>query len=230
MKQLRAISFPRSGVSIFCVVFEMYYAEKKKNKKAYFCNSVGCCSHKMPCKKSETMDLDFLYMKNHDFNSRVPNTEDSDVLYVVLYRKEVQEQVCAYFRYSNDGRQQSDYKKRAQNYHTSKNKAKYMAYVNSKSCINKIRKFTNKWVYNNKNPNAYLLEYDEFMKDPYLHLSAIIQEIDGTVNKERLEKVIKDLNINKKFFIEKSNLYIENFNETYNLKNTNVGKIGFINR
>ena len=65
--------------------------------------------------------------------------------------------------------------------------------------------------------NTYFLEYDSFMSDPFKHVSKIIKTVDGSVDEEKLKKIIEKLNVSKKFDIKKSNLYIEDFNKQYGL-------------
>jgi hypothetical protein len=215
MKQLKAISFPRSGVSIFCRILQEYY--KDTPKKVYYCNTVSCCSHKQPCKKTQTMDLDLIYMKNHDSGGKVANTEDKDIVHVVLYRKHAQDQINAYFRYSMDGRRNAEPKNRKETYQTDGKMEKYMNYLNRKTQFAGWTKFTNKWIYNNSNPNTYFLEYDDFMSNPLKHMTDILSCIDTTVNHAKMKKVLEELDVRKHFNMKDSIYYIEDFTEQFGL-------------
>lgn len=218
MKQIRTICYPRSGHGIFANILKDYYAEKVNEKKAHFCDSVKCCGHKMPCKKSTVYNLDLVYHKNHDFGSRVPNVVDPNIIYVIQYRKKVQEQICAYYRYTTDNKSDSKHYLRTDEYYKKKNRNGYLNYLEKKTNMSGYNKFINKWIWKNKNPNTYFLEYDSFMENPFQHMHNIIEIIDGSVDDEKLKKIIEKWNISKKFIIEKSNLYIENFNEKYSIK------------
>jgi len=218
MKQIRTMCYPRSGHGILANVLKDYYAESVKNKKTHFCDSVKCCGHKMPCKKSNELNLDLVYHKNHDFGSRVSNVVDSDIIYIIQYRKSVQEQINAYYRYTTDSKPDSKHYLRTEQYYTKKNKTGYLKYLKRKTNFSGYQSFMNKWVWNNKNPNTYFLEYDSFMDDPFKHLSNIIKAVDESVDEDKLKKIIEKWNISKKFHIVKSNLYIENFNQEYVLK------------
>lgn len=219
MKQIRTMCYPRSGHGIFANVLKDYYDDKVKNKKAHFCDSVKCCGHQIPCKKSKEHNLDLAYHKNHDFGSRVPNIENNDIIYIIQYRKNVQEQINAYYRYTTDSKKDSKHYLRTDEYYKKKSKEHYLKYLKRKTGISGYLTFINKWIWNNKNPNTYFLEYDEFVSNPYKNFYNIIKLVDGQVNEEKLKKIIEKWNISKKFHIEKSNLYIENYNEEYKLKN-----------
>lgn len=218
MKQIRTMCYPRSGHGILANVLKDYYEEQVKNKKVYFCDSVKCCGHKMPCKKSTEYNLDLVYHKNHDFGSRVPNVEDPNIIYIVQYRKNVQEQINAYYRYTTDSKKDSKHYLRTDDYYNKKNKERYIKYLQRKTNFGAYTTFINKWIWKNNNPNTYFLEYDDFVNNPYKHYYNIIKLVDDKVDEERLKKILEKWNVSKKFHIEKSNLYIENFNETYKLK------------
>jgi len=217
MKQLKAISYPRSGVSIFCRLLEDYYEEKKRNNKAYFCNSVGCCGHKQPCAKTKNFDLDLIYMKNHDFGSKIQNIVDPDIIHVILYRKSALEQMNAYFRYSLDGKKYMEPHNRKDDYQHSGRRGQFIGQLTRKANFVSYRAFTQKWVYDNNNPYTYFLEYDDYMSDPLKHMSNIIKIIDGQVDTERLGQIITKHNVKKHFDIKESVYHIENFCETYGL-------------
>jgi len=216
MKQLKAISFPRSGVSIFCKILIEYY--KNTPKKVYYCNTVSCCGHKQPCKKTETMDLDLIYMKNHDFGGKVANEVNKDIVHVVLYRKHAQEQINAYFRYSSGGRRNAEPLKRSKTYQTDGTPDKYMNYLNRKTQFAARDKFAKKWIYNNTNPNTYFLEYDDYMSDPLKHMTRILSCVDDNVDVDKMGKILKELDVRKHFHIKDSVYYIEDFTERYGLK------------
>jgi hypothetical protein len=172
----------------------------------------------MPCKKSNELDLDLVYHKNHDFSSRVPNKVDSNIIYVIQYRKSIQEQVNAYYRYTTDNKPDSKHYLRTEEYYTKKNKTGYLKYLKRKTNFSGYQSFMKKWVWDNENPNTYFLEYDGFVSNPFFHISNIIKSVDGSVDEEKLKKIIEKWNISKKFIIEKSNLYIETFNQDFGLK------------
>jgi hypothetical protein len=218
MKQIRTICYPRSGHGVLAGVLKGYYENETKNKKVHFCDSVKCCGHKMPCKKSQELNLDLAYHKNHDFGSKVKNIVDPDIIYIIQYRKSVQEQINAYYRYTTDNKPDSKHFLRTDKYYTKKNRSAYIKHLNRNKGFGSYNTFINKWVWGNKNPNTYFLEYDDFVANPLLHISNIIKYIDGSVDIEKLTNIITLKNISKKFFIEKSNLYIENFNEEYKTK------------
>lgn len=224
MKQLQAVSFPRSGVSIFCKILEDYYAEKKKDNTAYFCNWIGCCSHKQCCPKSTKYDLDFLYMKRHDFNGRTKNIEDKDIIYVILYRKSALEQMNAYFRYSHDNKKFHEPDRRKEDYQKCGKRDKFIAALQRKNHFAYHNSFTKKWIMNNKNPNTYYLEYDEFMSDPLKHMTKILSNFDEVVDVERLSEILKKFDVRKRFDIKESVYYIEDFNEKYKLNDVIVDK------
>ena len=218
MKQLKAISFPRSGVSIFCKILIAYYKQKQRENKVYFCNTVACCGHKQPCAKTKIHDLDMIYMKNHDFGCKIKNEVDDDIIHVVLYRRKALDQMNAYFRYSSGGKKTMEPHNRNSEYQTSGVPDKFINQLNRKTNFAYYRAFTNKWVFNNKNPNTYFLEYDAYMENPIQHMSNIIKLVDGEVDEDRLQQILTELDVRKHFFVEKSVYYIENFNEKYGLE------------
>jgi hypothetical protein len=220
MKQLKAISYPRSGVSIFCKILIEYYAEKLKENKVYFCNTVACCGHKQPCRKSESMDLDLVYMKNHDFGSKIKNVVDPDIIHVVLYRRKALDQMNAYFRYSMGGKKTMEPQNRNDDYQTTGDNGRFMNQLNRKTNFASYRAFTNKWIHTNKNPNTYFLEYDEYMKAPLKHMANIIKCVDGSVDEERLQTILTAFDVRKHFDVEKSVYYIADFNERFGIANT----------
>ena len=86
---MNILSFPRSGNSLIMLLLNYFYLIKDKN--FIFCNFYRCCKT-TPCKFNK------MFQKYHDFKLNLEIKDNEK--YLILYRKDMVEQLEAYFRYT----------------------------------------------------------------------------------------------------------------------------------
>jgi len=176
-------------------------------------------------------------MKNHDLDLNVPNKKKRCI---VQFRRSAQATMNAMFRNVvvkkkfkkldtrfKKGKKDIEqmvigspnfWRTRPKDYeYLEGQKDRYFKFIKSRKQY--YLNFVKKWITNNKNPNIYYVEYVEFVQNPFKHLSEIIKLFDPKkqVDEALLKQVIKEKEISLKHDIKKDPLYIENFNEIFDL-------------
>ena len=134
------VSFPRSGQHLVEKILK--YCCSEHNVEFTYCELYTCC-HSIPCAKGKEIS------KNHDFELDLEI--NSDIKYVILYRKDIILQLEAYYRYwikyNNEKYRYKD----------------LLNFVKDKTDY--YNNFVNKWI-SNKNKNILKVEYYEILDNP----------------------------------------------------------------
>lgn len=141
---MNIVSFPRSGSTMTYLLLQEIY--EQKNMEFSFCEFYTCCKS-IPCKFNK------IYQKNHDFKLNLEIKENEK--YLILYRKDVIEQLEAWFRYTN--------RKNNFDYNNHEYYIKLLKFIKKK--INYYKKFINKYV-DVKRPNFLVIDYNDYLNNP----------------------------------------------------------------
>ena len=219
---IQTVSFPRSGHHLLERLSGKYFQEP------IYCDYYGCC-RSIPCAKG------FPLRKNHDMEGNLPNEAGS--MYIVQLRRSGQAQFNAYFRFFRDlysrGPREFEVDKHF-NYFTGYYDKYFRVFLDCPDDLDahedsyhrfitdhldSYRKFIDKWVISNANPNCYLLFYEDLVNDTSVHLSNVIRMLSGEyqIDEDRLSRIISEESVEMKHDLTASPFYNPAFNQQYSL-------------
>ena len=175
MKNIIAVSYPRSGQTVFEHIMREYFGEEhfKYADSHNFNNKIPCPGENINCHKT------------HDFKLDVP--QNLNFKYIVRVRHPL-ESIVSWYRFNFE---------RVYSNETKDNKAFFYRFAESK--IDFWIKFVNKWIIKNNKSEIEILKYHEFLNNPFDELLLVIENIfEEKVNKEKLLNVINDHRVEKK--------------------------------
>lgn len=209
MQKIQSVTLPRSGHHLLVNCLIGYF------ENFNYCNFYGCC-------KSLTCDKNPVFQKNHDIPIHDTKDKevlpylnpDSDIPYIIQYRKDAQSQMNAMYR---NIRMKGIFGK---NKRVSETEIRPFLDMQDykKFCYENryyYHHFIQKWLVYNNNPKAYFLEYYDFLERPEFHLSNIIKIFDDEINAEKLKNVIQSINIALRYDLSTCPLYQEDFNNLH---------------
>lgn len=160
MSNVYIVSFPRSGQHLVRNLLSEYC--KRADIDFRYCEFYRCCAS-VPCTYHSR------FMKNHDFALDTTCTDakyqkniewNPHDVFIVLYRRDVVEQLEAWYRFFNKN---NDYDVHSIGRFACTKLPFYEAFVN-------------KWVHDTVGkPNVCVIDYDELVSEPQKSLTAILQ-------------------------------------------------------
>jgi hypothetical protein len=175
------VSFPRSGFNILSNIIANYYsvpycACRRDIDDAYFAYS----------------ENDIAFHRSHDMLLKI--NKGSYNKFVILYRKDVIEQLDAFFRYQF---RKNDYG----NKHETGCEELDIPYSDKKPFFTHVLgqyvKWIKKWV-NTPTPNSIVIEYSDLMINPQKNLDKLQEHLLGTIDSDLSAKIVKEMNIEYK--------------------------------
>ena len=170
LKKIQNVSFPRSGHALLRRCLQLYFGEK-----FIFCEFYSGCKT-TPCINPQTN-----YQKNHDFDLKLEN--NPSLSYIVQYRHPVETLTSYYRQCLDDSVLKED------------SRQKWTAFCNGK--LDAWKRFVNKWVVNNENPNTVYVPFSELIDNPEAKLKEIIKFMDPLrePDTDRISEVIGEMDI-----------------------------------
>jgi hypothetical protein len=178
-RKVLCVTFPRSGHGVLAKLLKAYFQDKFR-----YCEYYRCC-HRIPCVHPETN-----FQKIHDFQLKVENNPSN--FYIVQYRHPL-ESITSLYRKSLE-RGWYDIKEDT--------KEEWIRFFKREIIF--WKKFINKWVINNHNPNTYYLRYNELIAQTAIKLKEVIVFINPeiTIELSRIEKIVAEIGMGVKNRIE----------------------------
>jgi len=211
MKKVQSVSIPRTGHHLLVNCLTRYFDDFK------YCNFYGCC-------KELNCPLNADFQKNHDIamHGNIHETEvmpylptDMDMPYIIQYRKDAQSTLNAMYRnlrmkgiFGRNERVPEDELKKF----LEKEVEEFKSFCNEKRDY--YHGFIQKWLIYNNNPQAYFLEYYDFLNRPAHHLENIIKIFDPDKYDEiKLKEVLDVMDIRLRHNLIECPLYLRKFNQ-----------------
>lgn len=175
MKSIIAVTYPRSGQTIFEHIMREYFGRENfiYVDSHNFNNMIPCPGENIKCHKT------------HDFQLDVP--KNLNFKYIIRVRHPL-ESIVSWYRFNFERVYPSE---------TKDEKDFFYRFAENK--IDFWIKFVNKWIIKNNNPDIEILRYHIFLNDTLKEMSRVIENIfEEKVNKKRLLNVISSYQIEKK--------------------------------
>jgi len=223
MRNIECITLPRSGHHLLVNYLLKYFSNNLRypetnglgNKDVYksvlSAGTFNYCEHYNHCRSIPCPDTRVNFKKLHDSHNEVKNYRSKH--YIIQYRHPF-EWLVAFFEYKimNQGSKniydhhQKDWFEFISKHEDSDKNGPLMPYP---SKIQYWKGFVNKWIIYNDNPNAYVLLYSDFIKNPVLKLEEIIRfiEPENPVDTGMIERVVNILSVKEARDITKFRFY-----------------------
>lgn len=207
MKKVQSVSIPRTGHHLLVNCLNHYFGEDLK-----YCNFYGCCKT-IGCPHGGN------FQKNHDVPVHKAKMlpllrTDEDMPYIVQYRRDAQSTLNAMYRnvYLKGLLGRENRPKGETSQYFAGQRDDFVRFCKGKRDY--YHSFIQKWIVNNDNPQAYFLEYYDFLERPEHHLEHIIKIFDPDLyDREKLQNTIKAMDIRLRYNLQTCPLLIHNFNE-----------------
>jgi len=181
------VSFPRSGFNLLQTIFKSYFSIKQ------------CACQKNPdVKVSRCVKEDIASHRAHDMNLDLDKTKFNKT--VILYRKDVVEQLDAFFRYQF---RNFELDEKIQNYAIQHSTCHEVNIPYSEkpdfltTVLKQYKDWVQKWV-TTPSPNSIIIEYSDFMKNPQETLDKIQEHLLQTKDSELSAKIVEEMKIEYK--------------------------------
>jgi hypothetical protein len=194
------VSFPRSGFNLLTIVFESYFSIKE----------CYVCQKNPDVKINEIIEEDIAFHRAHDMNLDLDKTKFNKT--VIVYRKDVVEQLDAFFRYQFRSFENDELNGLVEH---SKCKELDIHYSEKtdflKTVLKEYKGWIEKWI-NQPTPNSIIIDYSDFMKNPQETLDKLQEHVLTTKNSELSSKIVEEMKIEYK-----NSLRYEKYKELANL-------------
>jgi hypothetical protein len=196
------VSFPRSGFNLLTIVFESYFSIKE----------CYVCQKNPDVKINEIIEEDIAFHRAYDMNFKLNKEQFNKI--IILYRKDVVEQLDAFFRYqfrtfdfgmTFDDNSIDHTKCHELNVPYSR-KIEFFKIV-----LNQYKCWVKKWI-TEPTANSIIIEYSDFMKNPQETLDRIQEHILKSKDSKLSAKIVKEIKIEYKH-----SLSLEKYKELSNL-------------
>lgn len=189
MKPVAIVSYPRAGYHLMDAVLTSYFNYITAR------NNIGCC--RTGCCESPQGENPLKLHRSHDFNNLTNPDHYSKI--IVIYRKDIVEQIDAYIRYARLESQKckketplsleghTTFDSIDEPYNPDQVRWMYSFY----------NTFVNKWV---KTPpiNSIVIDYTDLLINPIDTLSAIQTFLTGSHDAALSERITRELHIERK--------------------------------
>ena len=180
------VSFPRSGFNLIKEILNSYFLIKQ------------CACQKNPdVKVSTCVKEDIAFHRSHDMKLDLNKKQFNKT--VILYRKDVVEQLDAFFRFQF---RMFDIEKKLNDLtkHSSCHELDIPYSEKSdffKTALKQYKDWVQKWI-NEPTPNSIIIEYSEFMKNPQIALDKIQEHLLESKDSELSDKIVQEMKIDYK--------------------------------
>jgi hypothetical protein len=181
------VSFPRSGFHLLQTIFESYFSIKECACQKNCDDVVNTC-----------VKEDIAFHRDHDMNLKLNKIQFNKI--IILYRKDIIEQLDAFFRYQF---RNFEFDKQIQNTAIRHSACKELVIPYSEKLdffrivLKEYKDWLQKWV-NEPTPNSIIIEYDKFMKNPQKTLDRIQEHVLETKDSELSAKIVEEMKIEYK--------------------------------
>ena len=195
------VSFPRSGFHLLQTIFESYFFIKE-----------CACQKNYDVKITECVKEDIAFHRAHDMDLKLEKETFNKI--IILYRKDIVEQLDAFFRYQF---RNFEFDKQIQNQAIRHSTCKELVIPYSekldffKIVLKQYKDWVQKWI-NESTPNSIIIEYDNFMKNPQIILDRIQENLLGSKDSDLSTKIVEEMKIEYKH-----SLTLEKYKELANL-------------
>jgi hypothetical protein len=195
------VSFPRSGFHLLQTIFESYFSLKE-------CS----CQNNLDVKITACVKEDIAFHRADDMNLKLDKKQFNKI--IILYRKDVVEQLDAFFRYQF---RTYDFAMTFDDNSIDHTKCHQLnvAYTDKieffKTVLTQYKCWVNKWI-TEPTPNSIIIEYSDFMNNPQKTLDRIQEHILESKDSDLSAKIIEEMKIEYKH-----SLSLEKYKELSNL-------------
>jgi len=181
------VSFPRSGFNLLQLIFYNYL------------NIKHCSCQRTPDVKINTCSKeDMAFHRAHDMNLAINKSQFNKI--IILYRKDIVEQLDAFFRYQFrnfefDELKDDVAKKQTFCHELSISYSEKLDFF--KTVLKQYNDWVEKWV-TKPTPNSILIEYSDFMKNPQETLDKVQEHLLQTKDSGLSAKIVEEMKIEYK--------------------------------
>lgn len=180
------VSFPRSGFHLFRTIFQSYFSIKE-----------CACQKNRDVKIKTCVKEDVAFHRAHDMTIDLDKTQFNKT--IILYRKDVVEQLDAFFRYQ------------FREFDTSKEITDLNDHIKCdivpipysekldffRRILKQYAQWIKKWV-KTPTPDSIIIEYSDFMKNPQETLDKVQEHMLGNIDSDLSSKIVQEMKIEYK--------------------------------
>lgn len=184
------VSFPRSGFHLFQTVLTRYFNIKE-------CACLKNCDVNIDM----IVNDDIAFHRSHDMKLDLDKSQYNKI--IILYRKDVVEQLDAFFRYQfrtfdNDITLNNDLIKHSSCHELNISYSEKIDFF--RNVLREYKGWVEKWI-NEPTHNSIIIEYSNFMKNPQETLDNLQEHLLQTKDSELSSKIINEMKIEYKHSI-----------------------------
>lgn len=184
------VSFPRSGFNLFQSIFERYFNIKE-----------CCCQRDPNVKLKNFIKSDIAVHRWHDMDLELDKSQYNKI--IILYRKDVVEQLDAFFRYQFRTVDLDNISHDVAFRHTKCDELT-ISYSEKldffRSVLREYKGWVEKWI-NEPTHNSIIIDYSNFMKNPQETLDNLQEHLLQTKDSELSSKITNEMKIEYKHSI-----------------------------